>query len=105
MLCIGAAAAVVVAIVVGAIVAGAVVGAVLLAVEVHGLEGLPLHGGWTIWHHGHDLWLLLRGGCELDLLGDDGLLHLPHVRLHPCERCLYLFGPCDGTIRCFAGCQ
>ena len=67
---IDAGAAVGVAVVVAAIVVGAVVDVpVLLAVEIYGLQGLSLHGGWTLWHHRHHMWLLLRGGCELDLLG------------------------------------
>ena len=61
------------------VVAAVVVAPILLAVELNGLQGLLLHGGCTIWHHWHHGRLLLRGGCELDLLGGDGLLHLTHV--------------------------
>ena len=61
---IGTSAAVVVVVVVVAIVVVAIVVVpVLLAVELHGLQRLSLHGGCTIWHHWHHLWLLLRGGC------------------------------------------
>ena len=106
MFCIGTSAAVVVVVVVVAIVVVAIVVVpVLLAVELNGLHRLSLHGGCTIWHHWHHLWLLLRGGCELDLLGGDGLLHLSHVCLHPCEHCLHLIASCDGPICRLAECQ